>query len=87
MGWAEGGRNLVFYIYDRRISVRDHKWVQDALLVTVDMFHRMGLEVNLDKTKLMICTPGFIWGGWREIEYKRRTKGYSYLGYNYRVKT
>ena len=47
---------------DGRIAGRDHEWVQNALTVTVAMFRRMGLETNLEKTKLMVCTPGFIWG-------------------------
>ena len=47
MGWALGERNLVFYKDYRRISVRDHIWVQDALTVTVAMFGRVGLENNL----------------------------------------
>ena len=60
MGWELGARNLVFYANGGRIAGRNHEWVQDALNVTVAMFQRMGLETNLDKTKVMVCTPGFI---------------------------
>ena len=28
--------------------------------VMVEIFHRMGLETNLKKTKSMVCTPGFV---------------------------
>ena len=38
MGWEVGESNIVFYADDRRISGRDHEWVQDALIVTVAMF-------------------------------------------------
>ena len=31
----------------------------------------MGMEANLNKTKVMVCTPGFVWGEWGETEYKR----------------
>ena len=36
------------------------------------MFQWMGLETNLDKTKALVCTPGYIWGKWSEAAYKRR---------------
>ena len=75
MGWAAEERNLVFYADDRRVAVRDHGWVQDALMVTVAMFHRMGLLNNLKKTKAMICSFGFIWGDWKEAVYKQWLTG------------
>ena len=28
----------------------------------VRMFERVGLQINLNKNKAMICTLGFIWG-------------------------
>ena len=43
LGWAAGDRNTIFYADDGRIAGRDHEWVQDALLATVVMFHRMVL--------------------------------------------
>ena len=70
LGWADGERNLIFYDNDRRILGRDHEWVQDSLLVTVEMFHRMELETNIEKTKAVVCTPGFIWRNWGEQAYK-----------------
>ena len=42
---------------------------------TVAMFHSMGLETNLKKTKYVVCVPGFIWGEWRGQAYKRRETG------------
>ena len=51
---AVGGRNLILYVDDIRISVRDPDWVQDALSVMVDMFLRISLEMNLEKTKAMV---------------------------------
>ena len=70
LGWAVSERNLIFYADDGRIAGRDHMWVQDALSVTVEMFRRVGLEKNLENTKTMVCTPGFIWGKWGEKAYK-----------------
>ena len=39
------------------------------------MFHRMGIDANLEKTNAMVCMHGFIWGKWGEVAYKRRTTG------------
>ena len=62
MGWAAEERNLVFYVDDGRIAGRDHEWFQDALSVTVEMFQRMVWEKSIEKSKTMVCTPGYIWG-------------------------
>ena len=51
LGWAAGERNLIFYAKYGRIAGRYHEWVQDALLVTVDMFHRVKIEANLEKKR------------------------------------
>ena len=75
MGWATGERNIVFYADDGRIAGRDHEWVQDALTVTVSMRQWMGMEKNPEKTKAVVCNPGFIWGKWVELAEKRRAMG------------
>ena len=41
----------MFYADDERVVGRDHIWLQDALTVMVEMFKRVGLETNLEKTK------------------------------------
>ena len=38
MEWAAEERKLIFYADDGRIAGLDHKWVQDALTVTVAIF-------------------------------------------------
>ena len=35
-------------------------WVQKALTMVVRIFERVGLQKNLGKTKVMVCTPGLI---------------------------
>ena len=47
MGWAKGERNLMLYADGGRMSGQDHIWVQDALMVTVAMFKRLGIKTNL----------------------------------------
>ena len=61
MVWVAGERNLVFCVDDDWIAGKDKIWVQDALTVTVPMFRRLGLETNLEKTKTLVFTPGYIW--------------------------
>ena len=57
VGWEI---NPVFYADDGMIAGWDHEWVQDALMMMVAMFLRMGLGDNLDENKAMVCMPGFI---------------------------
>ena len=38
MGWDAGEQNLIFYADGVRINGRDHIWVQDTLIVSVEMF-------------------------------------------------
>ena len=66
LGWATVESNLIFYAKDSMISGWDNELVQDAISVTVEIFRRMGLEKSFNKTKAMVCTPGFIWGEWGE---------------------
>ena len=61
LGWEAGERNLVFYGNAVRIAGRDHVWVQYVLMVMVTMLRRIRLDTNLENTKSMVCTPGFIW--------------------------
>ena len=38
LGWVAGKRNLIFHANDGKISGRYHKWVQDELSVTMEIF-------------------------------------------------
>ena len=49
LGEAEGESNLLFYVDDIHIAGRELDWVQDILLVKVDIFGRVGLKTNLEK--------------------------------------
>ena len=66
---------MIVYADNGRIAGKDHKWVQDVLLVTVAILHRMGLEKILEKTKAMVCTPGFILEKWGDKEFKKQSMG------------
>ena len=58
MGWAARERNLNVYADDGRIGGREHIWAQDAMMVSVEILHQVGLYTNLDKIKALVCTPG-----------------------------
>ena len=75
LGWAEGERNLLFYEDDGRITGRYPYWVHNTLGVTVEMFGRVGLDRKLEKTKAIICTPGFICVYTGNEAYKHREMG------------
>ena len=75
VGCEAGKINLFLYADGGRIAGRDPDWVQEALETMVDMFIQVVLKMNLDKTKAMVCTLGFIWGKIREAAYKRRETG------------
>ena len=55
----------------RRIAGQDCDWLQNVLTVTVAMFRQMELDTKFYKTKVMVCTPRFIWGKWGWLVYKR----------------
>ena len=41
----------------------------------VRMFERVGLQTNLNNTKTMVCTTGFIWGKQGAEAYNRKATG------------
>ena len=58
--WLAGEHKICFYEDDRQIAGRDQIWVEAALTAIVRILERVGLYKNLNNTKAMICTPGFI---------------------------
>ena len=71
-GWTAGEHNICFYADDGRIAGQDPIWVLTALTTMVGVFERFGLQTNLNNTKAVICTLGFIWGQQGAEAYKRR---------------
>ena len=39
------------------------------------MFRIVCIDTNLEKTKELVFTPGYIWGKWREEVYKQSATG------------
>ena len=78
MVWAVSEHNIVFYVDDGRIVGSNPIWVNMTLTEVVRMFNRVVLLTNLDNTKEIMCTPGFIWGHQGTAVYKRRAAGEGY---------
>ena len=57
-----GEHNICFYEDDVRIARQDTIWVQTVLTKMVIMFERVGLQMNLNKTKAVIYMLGLILG-------------------------
>jgi len=66
---------LPFCADDGMIASKDPAWLQEALTVLVALFRRAGLEINVKKTKVMMCHPGFIKTHFSDTRYKRRITG------------
>ena len=60
--WAVSEHNIVLYVDDGCIVGSNPIWVNMTLTEVVRMFNRVVLLTNLDNTKEIMCTPGFIWG-------------------------
>ncbi len=59
--FAEASREIVaFFVDDGLVRSRDPIWLQSALNVLVILFESIGLRMNPDKTKVMMCIPGNI---------------------------
>jgi len=69
------GLLVAFYADDGVIAARNHQWLQNALNVLVTLFRKVGLETNVDKTKIMICHPIFIRTHLSDEADKRRLTG------------
>lgn len=61
----------LFYADDGLLGSTDPDWLQQAFDVLVDLFERVGLRTNTDKTKVMICMPGHIRDRVSAAAYKR----------------
>jgi hypothetical protein len=62
-------RLSLFFIDDGLIRNTVPKWLQDAFELLVDLFEWAG---NTDKTKAMICSPGFIQTHMSAYAYKHK---------------
>ncbi len=50
----------LFYANDAFIASRNHRMLQEALDILVELFKLVGLASNSLKTQIIICIPGKI---------------------------
>ena len=68
--WSAWDHNIIFYTEYVCIAGHNPIWIQKTLEAAVHMLYRVGLKMNLEKSKAMVCTPGLIWGQKVEAVYK-----------------
>jgi len=68
-------RLVLFFVDDGLIAARNHEWLQMAIAKLSELFERVGLRTNIQKTKAMTCTPGYISSQLSSPAYKRRQEG------------
>ena len=59
-GYAVWAFLAIFYADDAFVAARDPVKLQRALDILVDLFERVGLRINTEKTKAMASVPGKI---------------------------
>eukprot|EP00978_Attheya_sp_CCMP212_P045223 scaffold338211_cov31-Attheya_sp.AAC.1 len=70
-----GEKCVLFYADDGLVAAMDKDWVQESFETLINLFERVGLLTNTQKTKAMICTPGHISGRQSDYVYERRMTG------------
>ena len=58
LGLAVGRCSGLFYADDGVVRLRDPEWIHDTLNVSIGIFYRYRLVVNVAKSKAMTCQPG-----------------------------
>jgi hypothetical protein len=58
-GVGDVARNqcIAFFVDDGLVSTRCPVWLQSSFDILTQLFERISLLVNADKTKVMICVP------------------------------
>jgi hypothetical protein len=74
--FEEASREIVaFFVDDGLVRSRNPVWLQSALQVLVILFESIGLRMNSDKTKVMMCVPGKIRVSHTEEAYQAQQYG------------
>jgi hypothetical protein len=60
---------IAFFVDDGLVFARCLEWLQSSFDILINLFERIGLLANADKTKVMICVPGKIQSAQTEVDY------------------
>jgi hypothetical protein len=75
VGDAVRDQCIAFFVDDGLVSARCSVWLQSSFDTLTQLFERIGLLANADKTKVMICVPGKIRVAPTETEYASQRAG------------
>jgi hypothetical protein len=75
VGDAVHDQCIAFFVDDGLVSARCPVWLQSSFDILTQLFERIGLLANADKTKVMICVPGKIRAALMEEEYANQQAG------------
>ena len=76
--------SALFNANNDKVSSRDPAWLQGAIDVLAELFGRVRLKTNTDKTEVMICHPGHIRTRVSDKAYERRL---GFGGLNFRERS
>jgi hypothetical protein len=75
LDYEVGEKCVLFYADHGLVGAMDKDWVQESFDTLINLFERVGLRTNTQKTKAMICTLGHISGRQSDYVYERRMTG------------
>ena len=75
LGMSVGRYMGMFYADDGIVVSRDPEWIQGAINVLIELFRKVILMANLEKSKTMTCKPRDIFTGTLEEYFSQRSKG------------
>ena len=78
-GWSSSENCIFFYADDDQIAERNPVWMQMTMAEIVRILDRVGIQINLGNTKVMLCDSGLIWGYQGTAAYTRRAMGEGYI--------
>jgi hypothetical protein len=75
VGDAVRDQCIAFFMDNGLVSTRYPVWLQSSFDILTQLFERIGLLANANKTKVMICVPGKIRVAPTEMEYASQQAG------------
>jgi hypothetical protein len=66
---------IAFFVDDGLVAARCPEWLQSSFDILINLFERIGLRTNAEKTKVMTCLPGKIRVAQKVEEYASQQTG------------
>jgi hypothetical protein len=66
---------IAFFVDNGLVAARCPEWLQSSFNILINLFKRIGLRTNAEKTKVMTCLPGKIQVAQTEEEYASQQTG------------